>query len=131
MNNIRKDGSFFIKNIFFVVMIFMVSISLMNFQNIITKNVNGVLLFHKVNTLTEIIRNELIFNNQYLELKNYAYIYEENIDNQNYVKLSEIFEDTNNDCGNYFYLVSNSSKNSIEIQYFQRGKLILEQTLVI
>lgn len=103
----------------------------MNFQNIITKNVNSVLLFQKVNTLTEIIRNELIFNNQYLELKNYAYIYEENIDNQNYVKLSEIFEDTNNGCENYFYLVSNSSTNSIDIQYFQEGKLILEQTLVI
>lgn len=131
MNNRRKDGSYFIKNIFFVVMIFMISISLMNFQNIITKNVNSVLLFQKVNTLTEIIRNELIFNNQYLELKNYAYIYEENIDNQNYVKLSEIFEDTSNGCENYFYLVSNSSTNSIDIQYFQEGKLILEQTLVI
>lgn len=131
MNNKRKDGSYFIKNIFFVIMIFMISISLMKFQNIITKNVNSVLLFQKVNTLTEIIRNELIFNNQYLELKNYAYIYEENIGNQNYEKLSEIFEYTSNDYENYFYLVSNSSTNSIDIQYFREGKLMLEQTLII
>lgn len=131
MDKRRKEGSYLIRNVFFVVMIFMVSISLIKFQNISMKSVKSISSFQRINNLIEIIKNELFFNKQYLKLENYAYLYEEDINNQQYVELSDIFVDTNDSNENYFYLVSNFPANSIDIQYFQKGKLILEQTLII
>lgn len=129
MVKFKKNGSILIRNLFFIVIIFILTLSISRFQSLNLKSINSVLFMKKFNNYIDIIKNELYFNKQYLHVVDEVYIDEKNISSNNYKDFKDIFE-KNNYTENYFCLKL-KDKNIVEINYFNKQKLCFSETIEI
>lgn len=129
MVKFKKDGSILIRNLFFIVIIFVLTLSILRFQSLNLKTMNSVLSTKKFTNYVDIIKNELYFNKQYLHIEGEVYIDEKNIKLNNYKDFKDIFENNYHD-ENYFCLRL-KSENIIEISYFNKQKLFFSEIFEI
>ncbi len=92
MIKFKRRGSFMLGNLFFVVIVFTLAISLLRFQSSNLKNMNSMLISKSFFDQLDVIKNELYFNKQYPYLGKGIYINPQNISTQNYKEFKEIFE---------------------------------------
>ena len=130
MVKVRKEGSILIRSLFFVVIIFTLSLAIFRFQNLNLRSVHFVLITKKITNYIDVIKNELYFNKQNLYIGNGIYIREENLNLKNYKEFNEIFENNVDNDENYFYLES-KSPNVINITYFYKQKSLLSEEFEI
>lgn len=130
MVKMRKEGSILIRSLFFVVIIFTLSLSIFRFQNLNLRSIHSVLITKKITNYIDVIKNELYFNKQNLYIGNGIYIREENLNLKNYKEFNEIFENNVENDENYFYLES-KSPNVINITYFYKQKSLLSEEFEI
>ena len=131
MTSFKKNGSMLIRNLFFILIIFVVIILIYNFQSVNLKSLNSVVLTKKINNPVDIIKNELHFNKQYLHITNKVYINEENLERQTYKELRELFEIDYDVDKNFFCIESNLNEGEITIKYFKKQELIFIDKLEI
>lgn len=129
MGKFKKDGSILIRNLFFIVIIFVLTLSILRFQSLNLKTINSVLSTKKIINYVDIIKNELYFNKQYLHIDSEVYIDEKNINSNNYKDFKDIFEKNYYD-ENYFCLRL-KSENVVEISYFNKQKLFFSEIFEI
>lgn len=130
MVKMRKEGSILIRSLFFVVIIFTLSLSIFRFQNLNLRSIHSILITKKITNYIDVIKNELYFNKQNSYIGNGIYIREENLNLKNYKEFNEIFENNVDDDENYFYLES-KSPNVINITYFYKQKSLLSEEFEI
>lgn len=126
----RKEGSILIRSLFFVVIIFTLSLSIFRFQNLNLRSIHSILITKKITNYIDVIKNELYFNKQNSYIGNGIYIREENLNLKNYKEFNEIFENNVDNDENYFYLES-KSPNVINITYFYKQKSLLSEEFEI
>lgn len=126
----RKEGSILIRSLFFVVIIFTLSLSIFRFQNLNLRSIHSILITKKITNYIYVIKNELYFNKQNSYIGNGIYIREENLNLKNYKEFNEIFENNVDNDENYFYLES-KSPNVINITYFYKQKSLLSEEFEI
>lgn len=131
MIRLKKQGSILIRNIFFVSIILLLSLSLFRFQNSNLKNINLLLKSKNILNQIKIIKNELYFNQQYLYIGDGIYINKENLDLPKYKEFKEIFENTHTRMGDYFYLEFGKVENEINITYFSENEFLFKYILTI
>ncbi len=130
MVKMRKEGSILIRSLFFVVIIFTLSLSIFRFQNLNLRSIHSILITKKITNYIDVIKNELYFNKQNSYIGNGIYIREENLNLKNYKEFNEIFENNVDNDENYFYLES-KSPNVINITYFYKQKSLLSEEFEI
>lgn len=130
MVKMRKEGSILIRSLFFVVIIFTLSLSVFRFQNLNLRSVHSALITKKITNYIDVIKNELYFNKQNSYIENGIYIREENLNLKNYKEFNEIFENNVDNDENYFYLES-KAPNVINITYFYKQKSLLSEEFEI
>lgn len=130
MVKMRKEGSILIRSLFFVVIIFTLSLSIFRFQNLNLRSIHSILITKKITNYIDVIKNELYFNKQNSYIGNGIYIREENLNLKNYKEFNEIFENNVDNDENYFYLES-KSLNVINITYFYKQKSLLSEEFEI
>ena len=79
MVKMRKEGSILIRSLFFVVIIFTLSLSIFRFQNLNLRSIHSILITKKITNYIDVIKNELYFNKQNSYIGNGIYIREENL----------------------------------------------------
>ena len=130
MVKMRKEGSILIRSLFFVVIIFTLSLSIFRFQNLNLRSIHSILITKKITNYIDVIKNELYFNKQNSYIGNGIYIREENLNLKNYKEFNEIFENNVDNDENYFYLES-KSPNVINITYFYKQQSLLSEEFEI
>lgn len=130
MVKMRKEGSILIRSLFFVVIIFTLSLSIFRFQNLNLRSIHSILITKKITNYIDVIKNELYFNKQNSYIGNGIYIREENLNLKNYKEFNKIFENNVDNDENYFYLES-KSPNVINITYFYKQKSLLSEEFEI
>lgn len=125
----KKHGSILIRDLFFIIIIFILGLSIFRFQNLNLKNIGYVSIVRNVLDYVDLIKQELFFNKQYLHIYGGVYLNEEKLNENSYKELNEIFENDHYD-DNYFYL-SFKSENVVEINYFLSEKLFLTEEIQI
>lgn len=82
----EKLGNMLIKNLFSLFIIFSIIFSIFRLQNLRIKYLHDVVL------LSDVIKNELYFNEQYKYLNETTYINFDDFKNRKYKEFNEIFE---------------------------------------
>ena len=87
MHKYKKRGSILFKNLFSILLITMLYISISRVININVKAMRSILLTKDIINKIDIIKYELFFNNQYIHIKGDTYINANNIKLDKYKEL--------------------------------------------
>jgi hypothetical protein len=131
MHKYKKRGSILFKNLFSILLITMLYISISRVININVKAMRSILLTRDIINKIDIIKYELFFNNQYIHIKGDTYINANNIKLDKYKELNQYFENYKCDNSEYFRLYFDEYMNDITIEYIKDDQMIFKDKLEI
>ena len=131
MHKYNKRGSILFKNLFSILLITMLYISISRVININVKAMRSILLTKDIINKIDIIKYELFFNNQYFHIKGDTYINANNIKLDKYKELNQYFENYKCDNSEYFRLYFDEYMNDITIEYIKDDQMIFKDKLEI
>ncbi|AID44962.1 hypothetical protein SFBM_0982 [Candidatus Arthromitus sp. SFB-mouse-Japan] len=131
MHKYKKRGSILFKNLFSILLITMLYISISRVININVKAMRSILLTKDIINKIDIIKYELFFNNQYIHIKGDTYINANNIKLDKYKELNQYFENYKCDNSEYFRLYFDEYMNDITIEYIKDDQMIFKDKLEI
>lgn len=131
MHKYKKRGSILFKNLFSILLMTMLYISISRVININVKAMRSILLTKDIINKIDIIKYELFFNNQYIHIKGDTYINANNIKLDKYKELNQYFENYKCDNSEYFRLYFDEYMNDITIEYIKDDQMIFKDKLEI